>query len=64
MDSLRIKRVVIGLAILVAAYLVIESLLFLWNIVVLLIVVALISMAGFFGFRAWKRQQASAGGSP
>jgi len=64
MASLQIKRVVIGLAILVAAYLVMKSLLFLWNIVVLLIVVALMGVAGFFGYRTRKRQQASAGGSP
>lgn len=62
MASLRIKRVVIGLAIMVATYLVIKSLLFLWNLVVLLIVVAIVGVAGFFGFRAWKRRQASDGG--
>ncbi|MEN8168544.1 MAG: hypothetical protein ABFR65_13845 [Pseudomonadota bacterium] len=64
MDSPRIKHIVIGMAILAGTYLTIKSLLLLWDIVVLLIVVAIVGLAGFFGFRAWKHRQASAGGDP
>ncbi|MEN8179429.1 MAG: hypothetical protein ABFS39_12555 [Pseudomonadota bacterium] len=61
MDRPRTKRIVIGLAVLALAYLAIKSLLFLWNIVVLLIVVAVLGVAGFFGLRAWKHRQTNTG---
>ncbi len=64
MDRLKIKRIVIGLAILAGTYLTIKSLLLLWDVIVLLIVVAIVGVAGFFGFRAWKHRQTNAGSDP
>lgn len=59
MNRPRIKRIVIGLAVLAGTYLTIKSLLLLWDVVVLLIIVAIVGLAGFFGLRAWKHRQGS-----